>query len=79
MPFGIFIIGNLPDTVSLDASGDRILYLGNSALDGSLNVACILKAAVADRVERTIFQHNAVRIAQRLLAADVASHEFHVM
>lgn len=77
--FGKLSISYASHFVCLDSSGNRILDIGDASLDLCIDVGTILEGTVAFLIKGTIFQSNMVHVAERLLAADVATYELDVL
>ena len=60
-------------------TGNRILDIGDTALDMSIDVGTVLESTVAFLVESAVFQYHMIHIAERLFAADVAAHQLDVL
>lgn len=65
--------------VCLDSSGDRVLDIGDTSLDLCIDVGAILEGTVAFLIKGAILQSYMVHVAERLLAADVATYELDVL
>lgn len=76
---GKLCIGYASHFVCLNSSGNRVLDIGDSSLDVCIDVRAILKGAVAFLIEGAVFECDMVHIAERLLAADVATYELDVL
>ena len=72
-------VGYASHFICLDSSGNRVLDVGDASLDVSIDVHAILKGTVAFLVKGAIFQCYIVHIAERLLAADVATNQLDVL
>ncbi len=73
-----FIISDTPYAVGHNMPTDRILYLCNLTPDGCVYADAILKSPVAGCIKGTIFQRDAVKIAERLLTADMTADKSYV-
>ena len=77
--FGKLGVGYASHFVCLDSSGNRVLDIGNASLDVCIDVHAILKGTVAFLVKGAIFQCHMIHVAERLLAADVATNQLDVL
>ena len=72
-------VGYASHFVCLDSSGNWVLDIGNASLDVRIDIGTIFKGTVAFLVKGAILQCHMIHIAERLLAADVATHQLDVL
>lgn len=79
MTFGKLCIGHTTNLIGYDTPRDRILDIGNRALDVCVNVGAILKGTVTSRVKGAVHKRDVIHVAQGLFSTDVATYQLDML
>ena len=73
--FEVFIEGDGADGIGDNTTRDGVLDVCSGTTDGGIDVLGSLERTVAGCVECAVFKGEAIDIAKRLFASDMAAHE----